>query len=63
MEEPSWRTFPAVSWLKGCGVFAMLFLLQLVLGEIAPIRGKPTISSSLVLFAILVHMQKSISTV
>ena len=39
----------------------MLFLLQLMLGEIAPIRGKLIISSSLVLFAILVHMQKTIS--
>jgi hypothetical protein len=61
MEGPSWRNFPAISCLTGFGVFAMLFLLQLMLGEIAPIRGKLIISSSLVLFAILVQMQKTIS--
>jgi hypothetical protein len=38
----------------------MLFLLQLMLGKIAPFRGKLIFSSSLVLLAVVILMQNSI---
>ena len=63
MEGTSWGNFPAISWLAEFGVFAMLFLLQLMLGEIAPLRGKLIISSPHVLFAVVVLMRRSISAV
>jgi hypothetical protein len=52
--------FPAISWLAGFDVFAMLSLLQLMLGKTAPFRGKLIFPSSLVLLAFVLLMQKSI---